>query len=174
MSAAAIIAAAAAQGEWAIDVLKAEAEASARNAADARAKLERLAGEATPSVAAGIVAAAAADAEQKIRYLQLQAHDPTSPHQAEAKASLAALAGDAAAAPPPPPPPSADPVRAAAEEAAAAIRILQQEAAGTPDPADAAKARAELARIAKEATFVAPPPPPPPPPAPPPPPPRKM
>ena len=160
-SAAAIIAAAAAQGEWAIDVLRAEEKSASKDSATARASLEQLAVEATPSVAAGIVAAAAADAEQKIRYLQLQAHDSNSPYQAEAKASLATLAGDAGAAPPPPPPPPADPVKAATDEAAAAIQILQQEAAGTPEPADAAKARVELKKIVKEATFVAPSPPPP-------------
>jgi len=153
---AAIIAAAAKEGEWAIDVLKAEEKGSAKDAATARASLEQLAVEATPSVAAGIIAAAAADAEQKIAFLQFQAHDPSSPHYAEAKTSLTTLAGDASAAPPPPPPPPGDPVKAATEEAAAAIQILQQEAAGTREPADAAKARAELKKIAKEATFVEP------------------
>jgi hypothetical protein len=165
-SASATIAAAAKEGEWAIEVLKAEEKDSSKDAVTARASLERLAVEATPSVAAGIVAAAAAEAEQKIRYLQIQAHGPASTQQAEAKTSLETLAGDAGAAPPPPPVPPTDPVKAATDDAAAAIHTLQQEAAGTPEPADAAKARAELKKIVKEATFVAPPPPPPPPPPP--------
>jgi hypothetical protein len=161
MSPSATIAAAAAEGEWAIEVLKAAERESSKDAATARANLEQLAADAAPSVAAAVIAAAAAEAEQKIRFLQIQAHDPASPGQAEAKAGLETLAADASAAPPPPPAPPADPVKAASDDAAAAIRILQQEAAGAPEPADAAKARAELMKIAREATFVAPPPPPP-------------
>jgi len=46
MSPSAIIAAAAAQGEWAIDVLKDEEKAASENAVTARARLEQLAVEA--------------------------------------------------------------------------------------------------------------------------------
>ncbi|HEV2817026.1 MAG TPA: RebB family R body protein [Allosphingosinicella sp.] len=162
----AIIAAAAKEGEWAIDVLKEEEKSSSKDAVTARASLEHLAVEATPSVAAGIVAAAAAEAEQKIRYLQVQAHDASSPaDQCEAQHSLGILAEDASAPPPPPQSPPGDPIEAAKDSAAAAIQILQQEAASAPDRADAAKARAELKKIALKATYVPPSPPPPPPPA---------
>jgi len=159
----AIIAAATKEGEWAIDVLRGEEKSSSKDAVTARASLEQLAADATPSVAAGVVAAAAAEAEQKIRFLQLEAHDSKSPDQKEAQTNLGILV-DAANAPPPPPlSPPVDRVSVATDSAIAAIQALQHEAADAPEPADAAKARATLKKIAKEATYTPPPPPPPPP-----------
>jgi hypothetical protein len=146
--AAAIIAAAKAEGEWAIKTLKAEEIDLIESAEAARDALVQLTANAPPTVAAAVAAAATAEAEAGIDYLQKVAGDPSNAGQKKAQAQLTALA---AAAKNIPPQPDLDPdeVGKAAEQAIAA---LQQLAAGTPDPADAANARAALAKLGTEAT----------------------
>jgi hypothetical protein len=154
-AAAAIIAAAKAEGESAIDALKAEEAGLATSAAAARDALEQLTAEAAPTVAAALAAGATAEAEAGIAFLQKVANDPSDAGQKDAQTQLAVLAAAAKNAPPPPPPPGMDPAEAG-KAATQAIAILQQLAAGAPDPADSANARATLDRLGIGATFTPP------------------
>ncbi|HEU0099461.1 MAG TPA: RebB family R body protein [Allosphingosinicella sp.] len=154
--ASAVIAAAKAEGEWAIDVLKAEETGLSLNAAAAREALEQLTAEAAPSPAAGMIVGAAAEAEANIKYLQGLANDATSPLQAKARDQLGNLVTAAQKAPPSPPTPPVDPVAEAVKAATAAIETLRQQAADAPDSVDSTTAVSALQNIVVEAT-VAPP-----------------
>jgi hypothetical protein len=145
-----IIAEAKAEGEWAIDTLKTEEQGLSRNAAQARDALEQLTADAAPTVDAAVVAAATAEAEASISYLQAVANGPPSPDQEAAQSQLGQLAD--AANSPLPAPTTIQPLAAGTQ----AIQILQQVAASAPDPADAAEARKTLHKLGIEATFTPP------------------
>jgi hypothetical protein len=142
-----IIAAARAEGESAIDTLKTEEQGLASDAAAARGALEQLTADAAPTVGAAVVAAATAEAEASIRYLQSVANGPPSDEQKAAQSQLEQLAN--AAGSPLPPPTIIQPLAAGTN----AIQTLQQVASSAPNPADAAEARATLAKLGVEATF---------------------
>jgi hypothetical protein len=124
-----------------------EAQGLSSSAAAARDALEQLTADAAPTVDAAVVAAATAEAEASISYLQSVANGPPSPDQEAAQSQLGQLAD--AASGPLPAPTSIEPLAAGIQ----AIGILQRVASSAPDPADAAQARATLAKLDIEATF---------------------